>query len=201
MHACDVGVSPCILHRFEQLAATFQLSLVSQLPIASNRCAPAAPGVLGAPPVARARSNRAFGEATAGRGCPKDATASLPAACGRPVTDTPKTRDLHQHRRSITQESRKFDFRDTRLHTVGKDARGKDAKIWGLIDSRSRHIDNPRISNCPDFMICFSKELPTPLPMRFAGIILEGICLTCRVGRRALYHRESSGVVWGASVG
>ena len=51
----------------------------------------------------------------------------------------------------------------TRLHTVGKDARGKDAIIYGLIDARSRHIDNPRIRNCPYFMICFSKELPTPL--------------------------------------
>jgi hypothetical protein len=82
---------------FEKLATTFQQSLVSHLPIASNRCAPAAPEVLGAEPAARARSNRAFCEATAGWGTPKDATASLPAACGRPVTDkNPQTRDLHQ---------------------------------------------------------------------------------------------------------
>jgi hypothetical protein len=100
------------LHRFEQLAATFQLSLVSHLPMALNRCAPAAPEVLGAPPAARARSKRAFGEATAVRGAPKDATASLPAACGRPVTDkNPKTRDLHPDRRSMTQENRNFDFK------------------------------------------------------------------------------------------
>jgi len=84
---------------------------VSHLPIASNRRAPAAPEVLGAPPAARARSTRAFGEATAGMGTPKDATASLPAACGRPVTDKPpKTRDLHPDRPSMTQKNQKFDF-------------------------------------------------------------------------------------------
>jgi len=90
---------------------------------------------------------------------------------------------------------------NTRQLTVGKDARGKDAKTLGFIDGRYRHIDNPRIRNCPDIMICYSFELPTPLHMRSAGIVMEGICPKCRVGRRALNHRENSGVAWGASVG
>jgi hypothetical protein len=34
---------------------------------------------------------------------------------------------------------------------------------WGLIDLRSRHIDNSRIKNFQDFMNYFSKELPTPV--------------------------------------
>jgi len=39
----------------------------------------------------------------------------------------------------------------------------------------SRHIDNPRIRNCPDFIICL-EELPTPaVHMRFAGIVLEKV--------------------------
>ena len=59
----------------------------------------------------------------------------------------------------------------TRLRTVVNDARGKDAKSFGLIDRRSRHIDIPR-KNCPDFMMYFSEELLTPRRMRFAGISL-----------------------------
>jgi len=73
-------------------AATFQRSLRNfrSRPIADRlgqMRASGSPEVLGAPPAARKRSNRALTRQPRVGGTSEDATASLPAACGRPVTD------------------------------------------------------------------------------------------------------------------
>jgi len=62
----------------------------------------------------------------------------------------------------------------------------KTFTFWGSIDLRSRHIDNPRIRNCPDFMNYFSKNRPI-LVYRFsrrALTLCPQLCMGIRPGAR-----------------
>ena len=112
------------MHRFEELCSDCSALSCVPLPIASNRCAPAAarrcspevqPG--GA---ARARSTRALARQPRVGGPPKTRRRHcLPPAVDPSQTKTPKTRDLHQDRRSITTGLRPLCRKKTAFWSAG----------------------------------------------------------------------------------